>query len=149
MLLAQASDATPQIETGSVSLAVTSPPFLDVVDYAGDNWLRCWFCGIDPATVKLTMLKGVKAWQTAMTAVFRELHRVLRKGGHLAFEVGEVRGGSVKLEEAVLPCGLEAGLEPLLVLINDQTFTKTAQCWGIDNGSKGTNTNRIVLFRRR
>ena len=83
-----------------------------------------------------------------MTNVFRELARVLRPGGHVAFEVGEVRGGSVKLEEAVLPCGMEAGLEPVLVLINDQEFTKTANCWGVDNNAKGTNTNRIVLFRK-
>ena len=26
-------------------------------------------------------------------------------------------------------------------------FTKTANCWGVDNMAKGTNTNRIVLFR--
>ena len=83
----------------------------------------------------------------AKSGVFRELHRVLRPGGHVAFEVGEVRNGKVKLEEAVLPCGVEAGLQPVLVLINDQKFSKTAQCWGI-SGSKGTNTNRIVIFRK-
>jgi hypothetical protein len=66
----------------------------------------------------------------------------------VAFEVGEVRGGRVRLEEAVLPCGVRAGLEPRLVIINDQQFTKTANCWGISNNSKGTNTNRIVVFRR-
>ena len=40
----------------------------------------------------------------------------------------------------------EAGLEPVLVLINDQKFTKTANCWGVNNNAKGTNTNRVVLF---
>ena len=44
-------------------------------------------------------------------------------------------------------CGVAAGLRPELILINDQKFTKTANCWGVDNNSKGTNTNRIVLFR--
>src|SRR5207302_7889905 len=34
--------------------------------------------------------------------------------------------GEIKLEEAVVPCGVEAGLRPVLVLINDQKFTKTA-----------------------
>ncbi|MND06482.1 hypothetical protein D3C83_278860 [compost metagenome] len=51
------------------------------------------------------------------------------------------------MEEAVLPCGIAAGLKPELILINDQEFTKTANCWGVDNNAKGTNTNRIVLFR--
>jgi len=147
-LVTEQSSATPQIQSGSVSLVVTSPPFLNVVDYSGDNWLRCWFLDIDPESVNLTIPKKLADWQTAMTDVFHELHRVLKPGGHIAFEVGEVRGGTVKLEEAVLPCGLAAGLRPVLVLINDQKFTKTANCWGVDNQVKGTNTNRIVLFRK-
>ena len=52
------------------------------------------------------------------------------------------------LREKTVPCGVEVGLEPVLVLINAQDFTKTANCWGVDNNRKGTNTNRIVLFRK-
>ncbi len=148
LLLTEPAAATPQIASGAVTLVVTSPPFLDVVQYAADNWLRCWFLGIDAQTVQLTVPKKLEAWQTAMTGVFRELQRVLRRGGHVAFEVGEVHAGRTKLEETVLPCGVAAGLEPVLVLINDQQFTKTANCWGVDNNAKGTNTNRIVLFQK-
>jgi hypothetical protein len=128
---------------------VTSPPFLDVVQYAADNWLRCWFCGIDADRVPIAMHRDLPSWKETMTRVFRELYRILAPGGHIAFEVGEVRGGKLKLEEAVVPCGMAAGLEPELILINQQQFTKTANCWGIDNNKKGTNSNRIVLFRKK
>jgi hypothetical protein len=148
ILLTAKANATPEIRSGTVSLVVTSPPFLDVVNYAGDNWLRCWFIGVDPAAVALTVPKKLEDWQTVMTGVFMELCRVLRLGGHVAFEVGEVRGRRIKLEEAVIPCGVQVGLEPVLVLINDQKFTKTANCWGVDNNNKGTNTNRVVVFRK-
>ena len=148
-LLTRPARSTPEIKSGSVSLVVTSPPFLDVVDYAADNWLRGWFCGIDTSTVEISMHRKVDQWQAAMTEVFHELTRVLRPGGHVAFEVGEVHGGKIKLEEAVLPCGVTSGLEPLLVVINSQQFTKTANCWGVRNNTKGTNTNRIVVFRKR
>ncbi|MGH9370212.1 MAG: hypothetical protein ACRD15_01630 [Vicinamibacterales bacterium] len=40
-------------------------------------------------------------------------------------------------------------VEPVLVLVNAQEFTKTANCWGVTNNSKGTNTNRVVVFRKR
>ncbi len=148
LLLNAPADATSRLPDNAVSLVVTSPPFLDVVQYADDNWLRCWFLGLDPKSVKLTVPKKIEAWRAVMTSVLCELRRVLKPGGHVAFEVGEVHGGKTKLEEHVLPCGVAAGLEPVLVLINDQQFTKTANCWGVDNMSKGTNTNRIVLLRK-
>ncbi len=146
-LTAHAAD-TPQISDGYVDLVVTSPPFLDVVDYAKDNWLRSWFCGIDAESVALTTPGNIDDWRVAMTAVFHELSRVLRPGGHVAFEVGEVRKGKCRLEEHVVPCGADAGLEPLLILVNAHEFTKTANCWGVTNGRGGTNTNRVVLFRK-
>jgi hypothetical protein len=148
LLLTCPAGHSPQIPSSSVSLVVTSPPFLDIVQYADDNWLRCWFLGLDAKSVQLTVPKKLDAWQVAMTEVFHELHRVLKPGGHVAFEVGEIHGGKTKLEDTVLPAGVASGLEPVLILINDQKFTKTANCWGVDNNFKGTNTNRIVLFRK-
>lgn len=41
----------------------------------------------------------------------------------------------------------EAGLTPRLDPVNDKAFTETAHCCGVDNLTKRTNTNRIVLFR--
>lgn len=147
-LLTAPSSATPDLKSNSVDLVVTSPPFLDVVQYADDNWLRCWFLGIDAENVPITMTGKLSAWKRAMTDVLRELERVLKPGGFVAFEVGEVRGGKVKLDEEIVPCGVAAGLHPECVMINDQEFTKTANCWGVDNNGKGTNTNRIVIFTK-
>jgi hypothetical protein len=138
----------PQFPDASVQLVVTSPPFLDVVQYADDNWMRCWFCGIDRKAVPITMARTIEAWQQAMSEVFVELHRIVRRGGYVAFEVGEVRKGKVRLEEAVVPVAAAAGFVPELVMVNAQKFTKTANCWGIDNNASGTNTNRIVVLRR-
>ncbi len=142
--------ATPDIADGSVHLTVTSPPFLDVVQYARDNWLRCWFNGLDADAidVRITASRTVKEWEMEMSLVFRELYRVTRPGGWVAFEVGEVRRGSVNLDEVVAPLGIAAGFQCSAILINAQSFTKTANIWGVANNRLGTNSNRIVLFRK-
>ena len=141
---------TPALPDGSVALTVTSPPFLDVVDYMGDNWLRCWFTGLDAEAIGrgISTPRTVEAWSNTMGSVFAELHRVTRRGGFVAFEVGEVRRGKLKLDEVVLPLGLQAGFKAHGVLVNTQTFTKTAHIWGVGNNDKGTNSNRIVLFEK-
>ena len=141
---------TSELESGSVGLTVTSPPFLDVVQYAADNWLRCWFCGLDAEEIGrgITMARTVEAWADTMQGVLRELFRVTASGGHVAFEVGEVRKGTVRLEEVVLPLGIRAEFRPMGILVNEQAFTKTANIWGVDNNAKGTNSNRIALFEK-
>jgi hypothetical protein len=142
------AEATPAIADACVDLVVTSPPFLDIVPYAADNWLRCWFAGLDPADIPIAMHRDPDEWTAFIHRVLAELGRVTREGGHIAFEVGEVRGGALQLENLVLRAAEGLPLTPLGVVVNVQDFTKTANCWGVANNSKGTNTNRIVLLRR-
>ncbi len=141
---------TNEIPDNFVQLTVTSPPFLDVVQYAKDNWLRGWFNGIDIDQVekKITMSKTIDDWTNVMQKVFDELYRITKQGGYVAFEVGEVKNGKIKLEEFVVPLGVKSGFHLLGVLINEQEFTKTANIWGVKNNNKGTNSNRIVLFKK-
>ncbi len=141
---------TEGIASGAVQLTVTSPPFLDIVGYASDNWLRCWFNEIDTDAVTgtITMAKTIEAWSIVMGDVFKELYRITKQGGWVAFEVGEIRNGKLKLEEHVVPLGINAGFRCDAVLINSQTFTKTSNIWGVKNNARGTNSNRIVLFKK-
>jgi hypothetical protein len=136
------------VPDASATLVVTSPPFLDIVHYAQDNWLRCWFAGIDATAVAIAMHRTEAAWEAMVRSTLTELARIVRPNGHIAFEVGEVRGGKVRLEQAVWRAAETLPFDRLGVMVNQQEFTKTANCWGVDNNAKGTNTNRIVLLRR-
>jgi hypothetical protein len=147
-LLTSSADCTPEIASDSIDLVVTSPPFLNVVDYATDNWLRCWFNGIAENDISIWNFRQPNDWSEAMERVFQELFRILRPGGFIAFEVGEVRRGNLRMEELVIPVGRSAHLIPVMILINRQKFTKTSNCWGVSNQVAGTNTNRVVLFQK-
>lgn len=148
LFLAGPAERSPAIADASIDLVVTSPPFLDVVQYAADNWLRCWFAGIDTTDVQISMHRKPADWTAFVHDVFVELGRVVRPGGHVAFEVGEVRNGKIELETCVIAAMEGTPFAVSGVLINQQDFTKTANCWGVSNNAKGTNTNRIVLAQR-
>jgi hypothetical protein len=140
--------SAPELTTDSAALVLTSPPFLDVVDYATDNWLRCWFANINLDEVHFDRHRRVEDWCIFMAESIRDAARILKPGGILAMEIGEVRAGTIRLEEHIAPLGHGAGLKPIEILINDQSFTKTAHTWGVTNNTRGTNTNRVVVFRK-
>lgn len=150
LFLTKRANNTPEIPSNSVQLTVTSPPFLNIVQYSVDNWLRCWFNGLDADEISksITMAKTVEQWSVSMGEVFQELFRITRPLGWVAFEVGEVRNQTVHLDEHVVPLGFRAGFECHGILVNLQEFTKTANIWGVQNMKSGTNTNRIVLLQK-
>ncbi len=144
------------LASNSVDLIVTSPPFLDKVDYVTDNWLENWFIDSSPETFagNVVMSSSLEAWQQFIGDVLAEFARVLKPGGFAVVEVGEVEcgGNIINLDEVVADeaCKLSAGdtrLSVHEVLINKQNFTKLANCFNVDNNRKGTNTNRLVVLK--
>ncbi len=150
LILQTDASNTKQIPSNSVKLTVTSPPFLDIVNYAQDNWLRCWFNDIDLENLakKITMSKNIEDWSAKMSSVFKELNRVSKAKGVVAFEVGEIRNGKIKLEDHIIPVAENNGFKVKEIMINKQNFTKTSNIWGVSNNQGGTNTNRIVLLEK-
>ncbi|HEY9068889.1 MAG TPA: DNA methyltransferase [Candidatus Ozemobacteraceae bacterium] len=139
----------------SIDLIVTSPPFLNTVDYVQDTWLETWFCGIDSQKLEKSVVQtpDLEEWMQFISDTLAELHRVVKKGGLVAMEVGEVRyqGELINLDEAVvsLTCSkrYNAGqFKVVEVYVQSQEFTKLANCFKVTNNMLGTNTNRIVLM---
>jgi DNA methylase len=147
-LLTGQSFDTRQINDNIISLTVTSPPFLDVINYEADNWLRCWFLGISSNDINISQYKNIDEWQIFIAKTLKELARITKQGGYIAFEVGEVRNATIMLEDYVINAANGLGLETIGVMINQQDFTKTSNCWGIGNNKSGTNSNRIIIFRK-
>lgn len=144
------------IESNSVDLIVTSPPFLDKVDYLQDNWMRSWFLGLEEVTdnLSLSVTPDLSLWLSFMKRSLIEMGRVLKKGKRAVIEVGEIifQGRQHNLEQeliSLLPLQVEGGeIHAEEVYLNIQQFTKLANCWDIKNNEKGTNSNRCLVIRK-
>lgn len=145
----QAVDVPFDYDGPRVALAVTSPPFMDIVNYKQDNWMRCWFAGVDPDAIRITQTRKLAEWKVLVRAALESVAAIARPGSVFAFEVGEIRRGSLLLDRVVAEVAQETAWEPVCVVINEQTFTKTSNMWGIDNNKRGTNSNRIVVMQKR
>jgi hypothetical protein len=144
-------------ESESVNLVVTSPPFLNQVDYVQDTWIETWFCDIAREEVegRIVQTPDLEKWTDFISATLSELHRVLVKGGIVAMEVGEVRyqGVILNLDEILvnLTCSRAYNMHQFKVTevyVQSQQFTKLANCFKVENNKLGTNTNRIVVMEK-
>jgi hypothetical protein len=94
----------------SVSLIITSPPYLDTTDYAEDQWLRLWFLGgPDRPSARLHKddrhTRKEEYW-TFLSEVWRGCAGLLKEEAHLV-----VRIGGTMLDKGDLFAGLAASLE--------------------------------------
>jgi len=140
------------IPSGAVDLIVTSPPFLNKVDYILDNWLEMWFLRMEPDEMEGSVVQTseMAEWQEFILGSLREMRRVLRPGGTCVVEVGDVLHNSdeVNLDEVIVELAADADLSVQAVMVQVQEFTKLAHCFRVRNNEKGTNTNRCVVLRR-
>lgn len=139
---------TPWIADASVDMVLMSPPFANVVDYAKDNWLRGWFAEITLENVAFSHHASLTDWTAMIRRNLIEQMRVVKPGGYISVEVGEIRNGRVALERLVWEAAEGLPCRRIAVVMNRQIFTKSAHTQGVTNGVKGTNSNRIVIMQR-
>lgn len=73
----------------SVQCFITSPPYMNALDYGRDNRLRNWLLAGNVNDDIDKRLGGVNAFRRTMTACARKVSLALDKGGHCIFVVGE------------------------------------------------------------
>lgn len=115
------------IQDSSVDLVVTSPPYMSVLDYPWNNWIRLWWLGHDrlESRSRLTSTSVEKQYRIFMRAVCKELYRVMKPDSAAVIVVGDVKkvrpNGEVQFINSALLIAEEAaqvGLEPECI-IND------------------------------
>jgi DNA modification methylase len=137
-----------------VDLIITSPPFLDKVNYKQDNWLRAWFIGVEKELMDLPLgiYSSLDDWLEFIKQSLEEMIRVLKPSGRIVLEVGEVKYKNqiIYLENEIAKIVQDYFYNVYIdeIFINIQNFSKLSHCWKVDNNKKGTNTNRCIVLKK-
>lgn len=76
----------------SADLIVTSPPYMRVLDYTWNNWLRIWWLGKDRKEERdnLDITQDVEKYRSFMREALQEMYRVLSPDSVAVLIVGDV-----------------------------------------------------------
>jgi DNA modification methylase len=93
----KASKLFPQLRR-KVSLIITSPPYLDVTDFAEDQWLRLWFLGGPPTPHRRVRgddrHRSAEKYWTFLSEVWEGIEPLLRPNANLVVRIGGRLGHS-------------------------------------------------------
>lgn len=151
------------IKPASVDLVVTSPPYLQVVNYGTANWIRLWLLGLDEVgrergagrrslDAKLDHQHTYSSYRDFLSRTLRGIRRVLKQDGVAVLVIGDVADpGKAPLplaKQIWQDVGDQTGLRQI-DLIEDHipAQNKVSRIWG---DTKGRATNRdcaLVLAR--
>lgn len=141
-----------KVYQGKVDLLLTSPPYLGIVNYAKQNWIRSWFLNSDPVEVskKLDDNLNINQWIQFSKKTLIEFKKMLKSNGVAVFVIGDV----AKSKNKIIPLARnfvlmvrENKLFKNIWVFSDhiQSSDKTTRIWGKSKG-KATSIDRIVIL---
>jgi site-specific DNA-methyltransferase (adenine-specific) len=151
---AKTLSSTPEFKKlkGKVDLILTSPPYLGIVNYARQNWIRSWFLDANPELISeeldddLNLFEWIKFSKDTVS----QFKKLLKPNGVGVFVIGDV----AKSKDSVIPLAREFAvmvkenkLFKNVWIFSDyiQGFDKTTRIWGETKG-KATATDRIIIL---
>lgn len=135
-----------------VDLVLTSPPYLGVVNYAKQNWIRSWFLNADPDEIssKLDDDLNLFEWIKFSKETLEEFKKFLKPTGVAVFVIGDVtksKNSVIPLAREFISMVKENDIFKNVWVFSDyiQDYDKTTKIWG-DTKGKATAIDRIVIL---
>lgn len=135
-----------------VSLILTSPPYLGIVNYAKQNWIRGWFLNqnSEEVTQALDDDLNLQEWIQFSKDIAEQLKTFLKKDGVAVFVIGDVaksRTSVIPLAREFARMVREKGIFKNVWCINDaiSDTDKTTRIWA-DTKGNATATDRVVFL---
>jgi hypothetical protein len=137
---------------GNVKLVLTSPPYLGVVNYALQNWIRAWFLVGSPASSpdELDDNLTLSEWLDFAEKTVRAVKNMLRDDGVAVFVIGDVAKSSntlIPLAREFIRRVVHSGLFAYVGCLSDRipADIKTTRIWRETKG-RATSVDRLVVL---
>ncbi len=136
---------------GQVDLAFTSPPYLGVVNYARQNWIRMWFLGEDPESVQAALDDDlpIAASLEFLESSVSQIKAMLRPTGVAVMVIGDVASKTsvISLGRELIRRMNSRGTFRYIGCVSDHLNTegKTTRIWR-DTRGNATAVERILVL---
>jgi hypothetical protein len=139
---------------GRVKLILCSPPYLDVVNYAKQNWIRTWFLSEHPDAISENLDDNLTLaeWLEFAKQVSEQMKTMLAPNGAAVLVIGDVAKAnrSVSLAREFIRHMLHDKIFAYVGCLSDhiQADIKTTRIWKETKG-QATNVDRVVVLANR
>lgn len=137
---------------GEVDFVLTSPPYLSVVHYAKQNWIRAWLFEqeYDCETLSLDDNLDLNSWLSLLKECLAAMKELLAPGGVIGFVVADVTKGAnstIPLSREVLRRARRSDEFGFIGCLSDyyETGDKTTRIWR-DTKGKASRVERVILL---
>jgi len=133
---------------GRIGALITSPPYMNALDYGRDNRLRLWF--IEPGlvdTVDNDVTQRRQAFIDAMTSLAEKVELALRPQGYCVFVVGEEvrRSFDAHPSDAVIAIMAQRARS---LRLTDVLIDKIPDVRRTRRQCRGVKTEHVLIFQR-
>lgn len=133
-----------------VDLIITSPPYLDVVNYAKQNWIRTWLVNLEPDQIELDDNLNMNAWMDFSLKTTLEMKKLMKDDGVMIQVIGDV----ARPNKSIIPLArdysktvIKKGIFKNAWIYSDviEDNVKSTRIWK-DKSGNATKIDRIVIM---
>ena len=144
----QRSATTKYLSDSSVDVAITSPPYMNALDYARDNRLRLWFLGAgDYKNIQAMEIKKISSFESDMLRSLTNLSKVIKPGGTCIFILGDVKSNGKRYDVSRMITDLVKDRVPTLSL-HSKRVEKIPNKRRARRNGRATIEESILIFGR-
>jgi hypothetical protein len=147
------------LDSESVRLIITSPPYLEVIRYGKLNWIRCWFLDYSYNDIdkKLINTSSEEKYLEFIKETFRSLYRLLEKNGIFVLIVGDVHNKNLASTiwkyvannaSTWEPLGIDYGFRKVGIITDEFNLSKKVSRIWKDKMGKATKVERYLIMQK-